>query len=145
MAFHSTRPFWPRGSPSPPAGAWARWTETFIDNANLLPIVNNFILTEVLKLKLLRLILGENRQTSFGARRLNEASSIEDALRQLNNFWGTNGNIFAAFIDPMYDNEDDLLYRQCLKDLLLKHYAESRNFSTISASPLKVLISVTAK
>ncbi len=76
MALHSPRPFWPRGSPSPPAGAWARWSETFIDYVNLLPIVNNCALTEALKLKLLRLLLGENVQVTFDARRLNEASSL---------------------------------------------------------------------
>ncbi len=66
---------------------------------------------EVLKLKLLRLLLGEKRRTLFNARRLNEASSVEDALRQLNNLWGTNENIFAAHIHPLFDNEEDLLYR----------------------------------
>ncbi len=118
MALHSPRPFWPRGSPSPPAGAWARWSETFIDYVNLLPIVNNCTLTEVLKLKLFRLLLGENGQVAFDARRLNEASSLEDALRQLNNFWGTDDNIFAAYIHPQYANEEDLRYRQYLKDVL---------------------------
>ncbi len=96
-------------------------------------------MTEVLKLKLLRLLLGENGQTLFDFRRLNEASSLEEALRQLNNFWGT------AYIDPLYDNEEDLHYRQWLKNLLQKHSAESMNSSTISASPLKGEISLTAK
>ncbi len=59
--------------------------------------MNSSTLTEVLKLKLLRLRLGENEQTLFDFRRLNEASSLEEALRQLNNFWGT------AYIDPLYD------------------------------------------
>ncbi len=80
IALHSPRPFWPRGSPSPPAGAWVRWNESFIHYVNLLPILNNSSLTEVLKLKLFRLLLGENGQTIFDARRPNEASSLEDAL-----------------------------------------------------------------
>ncbi len=122
------------GSPSPPAGAWARWSETFIDYVNLLPIVNNFTLTEVLKLKLLRLLLGEN------ARRLNEASTLEDAFRQLTNFLSTDEDIFDAYIHPLYDNDEDLLYRQYLNNFLLKHSAESRN-----SSPLKEEISLTAK
>ncbi len=100
MALHSPRPFWPIGSPSPPAGAWARWSETFIDYVNILPIVNNSTLTEVLKLKLLRLLLGENGQITFDARRLSEASTLEDALRQLNNIWGTD-----AYIHPLYDEQ----------------------------------------
>ncbi len=98
-------------------------------------------MTEVLKLKLLRLLLGENGQTPFDARRLNEVSSLEDALKQLNSFWGTNDNN----INPLYDNEEDLLYRQYLKDLLQKDPVESRNSSTISASPLKEDVSLTAK
>ncbi len=101
MALHSTLLFWPRGSPSPPAGAWARWSETFVDYVNLLPIVNSSTLTDVLKLKLFGLLLGENRQTLFDFRRLNEASSLEDALRQLNNYRGT------AYIVPLYDNEEN--------------------------------------
>ncbi len=62
---------------------------------NLLPIVNNSTLTEVLKLKLLRQLLGEDGQITFDARQLSEASTLEDALRQLNNFWGTNDNILV--------------------------------------------------
>ncbi len=72
-----------------------------------LPIVNKFSLTEVLKLKLLRLLLGEN-----DARRLSEASTLEDALRQLNNFWSTDEDIFDAYFHPLYDNDEDLLNRQ---------------------------------
>ncbi len=92
MPLQSPRPFWPRGSP---AGAWAYWGETFSDYVNLLHIVNNSTLTEVLKLKLLRLLPGVNGQTPFDARRLNEASSVGDALYSI---WVTNDNIFAAHI-----------------------------------------------
>ncbi len=140
MALHSPRPFWPIGSPSPPAGAWARCSDTFVDYVNLLPIVNNSTLTEVLKLKLLRLLLGENGQITFDARRLSEASTLEDALRQLNIFWSTDEDICDAYIHPLYDNDEDLLYRQYLNNRLLKHSAESRD-----SSPLKEEMSLTAK
>ncbi len=107
---------------------------------NILPIVNNCTLTEVTKLKLLRLLLGENGQITFDARRLSAASTLEDALIQLNNFWSTDEDIFDAYIHPLYDNDEDLLYRHYLNNLLLKHSAESRN-----SSPLKEEISLTAK
>ncbi len=80
------------------------------------------------------LLLGENGQIT---RRLCEASTLEDALRQLNKCWSTGEDIFDAYIQPLYDNDEDLLYWQYVKDLWLKHSAESRNSSTISASPLK--------
>ncbi len=54
-----------------------------MDYVNVLPIVNNSPLMEGIKLKLLRLLLGENGQSPFNARRLNEASLLDDALRQL--------------------------------------------------------------
>ncbi len=66
-------------------------------------------------------------------------------MRQLNNFWSTDEEIFDAYIHPLYDNDEDLFYRQYLKDLWLKHSAGSRNSSTISASPLKEEISLTTK
>ncbi len=96
MPLQPPRPFWPRGSPSSSAGAWAHWGETFIGYANLLHIVNNSTLTEVLKLKLLRLLPGVNGQTPFDARRLNEASSVGDALYSIR---VANDNIFAAHIN----------------------------------------------
>ncbi len=107
--------------------------------------MNNSILTEVLKLKLLRPLLEENSQSPFVARQPSKASSLDDALGQLNSTWGVDDNIFAAHIYPLYDNKEDLLYRQYLKDLLQKHSAESRNSSTISASPLKGEVSLAAK
>ncbi len=58
-------------------------------------------------MKLLRLLLGENGQITFDARRLSEASTLEDALRQLNNFWSTDEDNFDAYIHPLYDNDED--------------------------------------
>ncbi len=95
MPLQAPRPFWPRGSPSPPDGAWAHCGETVIDYVNLLHIVNNTTLTEILKLKLLRLLPGVNGQTPFAARRLNEASSVGDALYSI---WVANDKFFAAHI-----------------------------------------------
>ncbi len=91
-------------------------------------------------MKFLRLLLGENGQITFDARRLGEASTLEDALRQLTNFWSTDEDIFDAYIHPLYNNDEDSLYRQYLNNLLLKHSAESRN-----SSPLKEETSFTAK
>ncbi len=54
---------------------------------NILPIVNNSPLMEGIKLKLLRLLLGVNGRSLFNARRLNEVSLLDDALRQLKNIW----------------------------------------------------------
>ncbi len=45
----------------------------FLDYVKLLPIVNNGTLTEVIELKLFRLLLGENGQPSFDRRRMKEA------------------------------------------------------------------------
>ncbi len=94
--------------------------------------MNNSISTEELKLKLLRPLLGEISQPPFVARQPSEASSLDDALGQLNSTGGVDDNIFAA---RLFDNEEDLLYRPNLKDHLQKHSVESRNSSTISASP----------
>ncbi len=90
-------PFWPRNCPRPSAAASSRWRETFLDDVKLLPIVNNATLTEVMILKLLRLILGENGQPSFERRQMKEASSLDDALKQLNSIWGTEDNFFTAY------------------------------------------------
>ncbi len=59
--------------------------------------------TEAIKLKLLRLLPGENRHSPFDTRLLNEASSLGDALRQLNRIKGAEENIVAAHIHPLYD------------------------------------------
>ncbi len=43
MTNGSPRPFWPIGSPRPPAEVWYRWKETLADYVNLLPFVNKVI------------------------------------------------------------------------------------------------------
>ncbi len=78
-----------------------------MDYVKLLPIVNNANLTEVLKLNLLRIFLGENGQPSFDRIRMNEASSLDDALKQLNRMWGTEANIFEVYDHPLHKTNED--------------------------------------
>ncbi len=59
--------------------------------------------------------------------------------------WDADDNIFAAHIHPLYDNEEDLLYRHNLKGLLQSQPVGSKNSSTISVSPLKQNVYLTAK
>ncbi len=93
----SIQPFWPANRPKPSADSWRIWKQTFLDYVDLLPTVNNTVrLTEVQKLKLLRLYLGDLGQSYFDARRLNEEPTLKDALRQLTKLWGSQDNIFAA-------------------------------------------------
>ncbi len=94
-----------------------------MDYVKLLPIVNNATLTEVMKLKLLGLLLGENGQPSFDRRRMNEVSSLDDALKQLNRMWGTEDNIFEAFDHPLHESDEDLVYLKELKELQRLHSA----------------------
>ncbi len=69
----SIQPFLPANSPKPAADAWYQWKQTFVDYVDLLPSMNNAApLTEVLKLKLLRIYLGVLGQSFYDARRLNE-------------------------------------------------------------------------
>ncbi len=78
---------------------------------NLLSLVNKSSLTKVIKLSLLRLLLGEKGQSPFDAGRLNEVSSLDNALRQRSSIWGADDNTFTAHIYSLYDNEEYLLYR----------------------------------
>ncbi len=82
-------------------------------------------------------LLGKNGQTPSDARRLKKASSLDGTLRQLNSIWGADDSIFAAHIYPLYDNEEDPVYRQHLKDPQQNFSAESRSSSTM---PVKVLM-----
>ncbi len=75
----------------------------------LLRIVNNATPIEVMVLKLL--LLGENGKASFDTRRMNESSSLDDALKQLNHKLGTEDNIFGAYDHPLHETKEDLLYR----------------------------------
>ncbi len=105
-------------------------------------IVNNATLTEVLKLKLLRLLLRENGQPSFDRRRMNETSSQDDALKKLNIIWSKEDNFFTAYNQPLNETVEDLLYRQELKDLLRKHSSDSIISNTIPVSSLKENVSL---
>ncbi len=73
---------------------------------------------------------------------MNEASSLDDALKQLNCIWGTENNIFEAYDHPLYETDEDLLYRQVLKDLQRKYPAESIITNTIPVSALKGNVSL---
>ncbi len=68
MKIGSPRPLWPNGCPRPPAEVWYRWRETLVDYVNPLPFVNIVSVPEAIKMKLLRLCLGEHGQTTFDAR-----------------------------------------------------------------------------
>ncbi len=59
-----------------------------------------------------------------------------------NRIWGTEDNIFAAYDHPLHETDEDLLYRQELKDLLWKHSAESIITTTIPVSALKENVSL---
>ncbi len=50
-----------------------RWKETFMDYVNLVLLVNKLSVPEIIKVKVLRLCLGERGQATFDARRLDEA------------------------------------------------------------------------
>ncbi len=85
MKIGSLRPFWPIGSPRSPAEVWYRWKEPLVDCVNLPPFVNKISVPEDIKMKLLRLCLGEHGQTTFDARRLDEVTTMDDALMHLVN------------------------------------------------------------
>ncbi len=55
-----------------------------------------------MKLQFLRLLLGENGQFLW---RKNEASSLDDALKQLNLIWSTEDNIYAACKYPQLETD----------------------------------------
>ncbi len=124
-------------------GDAARAWESFISTltVKLLPIINNASLAEVIKLKLSRLLLGENGQPSLYASRMSEATSLDEPREQINRIWCTEDNIFAAYNHPLHETDDDFLYRQELKDLLRKHSLESLITNTIPASALKKNVS----
>ncbi len=92
-------------------------------------IVNNAHCQQVLRLKLLPLLLGENGQPSFDR-------------KQLNSIWGTEDNFFTAYNQPLHETDEDLLYRQELKDLLRKHSADSIISNSIPVSSIKENVSL---
>ncbi len=75
---------------------------------------------------------------------MNEASSFDDALKQINRIWSTisGDNIFVAYNHPLHGTHADLLYRQELKDLLRRHSAESIITNSIPVSSLKENVSL---
>ncbi len=77
-SFKFSWPFWPE--------VWSRWKEAFTDYVKLFPtvLVNKVSVLEAIKVKLLRLCLIELGQSTFNARRLDEASSMNETLNHLN-------------------------------------------------------------
>ncbi len=76
---------------------------------------------------------------------MSEATSLGDALEQINRIWDTEDNIFVAYDHPLHETDEDLLYRQELKDLQLKHSVEYLITNTISACALKENVSLNAE
>ncbi len=137
MTIGSPRPFWPIGSARPPAEVWYRWKETLVDYVNLLPFVNKVSVPEAIKVKLLRLCLGEHGQTTFDTRRLDEATTLDDALIRLDSIWGTEDNTLTTYPQPIQETAEEFLYRHQLKDLLQKYASECTNNSSIAVGSLK--------
>ncbi len=65
-----------------------------MDYVKLLPLINKVFVPEAIKLKLLRLCLGELGQSTFDARLLHEACSIYNTLNHLNSMCYAENNIF---------------------------------------------------
>ncbi len=82
----------------------------------MLLLFSKISVAETIKLKLLRMCLGELGQTTFEARRLDEASPMDEALNRLNRMQSTEDNTSTR-----NNNPDTSLYRHELKDLLQKH------------------------
>ncbi len=95
-------------------------------------------------MKLLRFCLGEHGQTSFNKRRLDEVSTLDDALMQLASIWGTGGNNFTSGVQPLHETAEEFLYRHQLKDLLQQYASECTNNSSMAAGSLKEKGSLTA-
>ncbi len=103
----------------------------------LLPLINKVSVLEAIKLKLLRLCLGELGQSTFDVRRLHEASSMDETLNHLNCMWGAENNILTKINQPLHEAAESLLYRDELKHLLQKHAPEPRITSTTPVGSLK--------
>ncbi len=108
-----------------------------MDYVKLLPLINKVSVSEAIKLKLLRLCLGELGQSTFDARRLDEASSMDEALNHLNSMWGTEDNLLTKYNQPLHEAAEDLLYRDELKHLLQRHAPVPRITSTTTVGSLK--------
>ncbi len=102
----------------------------------LLPLINNVSLPEAIKFKLLQFCLGELGQPTFAARRLEEASSMAEALYNLKCTWGAEYNILAKKNQHLHEAVEDL-YRDDLNNLLQKHAPVPRITSTTNAGSLK--------
>ncbi len=67
------------------------------------------------------------------SRILNEASSMDEALNNLNRIWGTEDNILIKSNQPV----QPLLYRHELKDFLQRHTSEATITNTTVVDSLK--------
>ncbi len=60
-------------------------------------------------------------QTTFDARRLDEAITLDDALMYLDSIWGTGDNTFTSDLQPLHETAENFLYPHQLKDLQQKY------------------------
>ncbi len=81
-----------------------------MDYVNLFPLVNKVSVPELIKVKPLRLCLGEHGQATFDTRRLNEATTLDDALMHLDSIWGTRENTFPTYPQSLHETADEFLY-----------------------------------
>ncbi len=89
-----------------------------MDYVNLVPLVNKVSVPEVIKVKLLRLCLGEHGQATFDTRQLNETTTLDDALMHLDSIWGTGDSTFTTYLQPHHETTEEFLHRHQLKNLL---------------------------
>ncbi len=141
MTIGSPRPFWPIGSPRPPAEIWFRWKEMFMDYVNLVPLVNKVFVPEVIEVKLLRLCPSEHGQTTFDTRRLDEATTLDDALMHI---WGTGEHSFTSGVQPLHETPVEFFFQHQLTYLLQIYASELTDASSMAVGLLKEEDSLTA-
>ncbi len=76
---------------------------------------------------------------------MNDASSLDDASKQLNRIWDPEDYIFAAYTHPLHEADGGLLYLQELKNLLRKHTADSIIINVKHISTLQENVSLNAE
>ncbi len=89
-----------------------------MDYVKLLPLINKVSVPGAIKLKLLRLCRDELGQSTFDARRLDEASSMDETLNHLNSMWGAENKTLTKINQPLHKAAANLLYRDQLKHRL---------------------------
>ncbi len=98
-----------------------------------------------MELKLVRLLLGENGQPCFDKRRMKKASSLDDALKQLDRISGTEDSIFAAHNRLLNETDKKSPQSAGAEKPKRKHSAESIISNNMPASSLKESVSINAE